>query len=413
MEVYQFPIIGKKIQYSDVVFPFLFLAFIFSFLKQRIKWAKTYLFIPIFFYLLIHIVSVFNSTDILRSFLEISGVIYLMAMTFVVINIVRSKEVVNKVLISWMFALGIVLVCALIGLAEVYIFKRHTSLFMLSYPAPARYQLMHRIIPRVISTLRSPNMLMSYLIVSTGLLTCFWASTQKKTTKLLIGVLLSLAFFITIFTTSRGVLGLLICIIIALSVFKKKKTLTMMIVRNLLSIVAAVLFVAFTILIIWSPSKIVISDSAIPGERNLSIDFHRTNKSYYYRYALAMVKDHPFIGVGSGNFNTSLTDYYYRDKNRDPYFKDFVTYDPHSTYLGLAAEIGLLGLLSFLGIIILFLKYMYDIYKNSREQYLSNLALGIFASTVGILVQGIAMDVQNLRHLWFILGLGIALKNLS
>jgi len=414
MEVHQFPYpFGKKIQYSDLFFLILFLAFIISYFKTRMEWVKTYLYIPICLYFLMHVFSMFNSTSVLKSLLEITGVIYLIAIFFLVNNLVNNRDILHKVLISWMLALGIVLICGLIGLAEVYIFQKESSLFMLSYPAPERHKLIHRMIPRVISTLRSPDMLMSYFVVSAGLLIGFFESTENKKIKTSIITLLGLLLFVALFTTSRGVLALLVCFFIATAVFKERKNLCLIMTRYLLIIMIAGFFSLFIILTIWAPSKIAVSDSAIAGERNLSIDFHRTNKFYYYKYALSMIKEHPFIGIGSGNFNKSLKEYYFKNPKRDPYFKDFITYDPHSTFFGLGAETGLIGLISFFGIILLFLKYMFDIYKNSEDRYMANIALGIMASVIGILVQAITMDVQNLRFLWFVLGLGIALKNIS
>lgn len=410
MEVHQFPTLGKKIQYSDLLFPILLASVIYLFIKKEIAYIKTSLYIPIGLYLFMHILSSFNSTDMVRTLLEIAGVFYLIAIFFMVVHLVSSRDILFRVLVAWIIALGLVILCGFIGLAEVYIFKKPSSFFMLSYPAPMRYQLMHRIIPRLISTLRSPDMLMSYLVISVGLLIGFWEMVKKKVFRIVLVILFVLSFFMAIFSAARGILAFLICIIIGMVVFKKP---FLNLGRYFIGFIAAILLFILTILTVWEPSKVTISDSITGGETNLSIDFHRTNKSYYYKYALWMVKDHPFIGVGSGNFNRCLAAYYYKDPKRDPNFKDFITYDPHSTYLGLAAETGLLGLMSFLSIIILFLKYMFHIFKNSNDKYLKNLALGIIAAIIGILIQGITMDVQNLRHLWFMLGIGISLKKLE
>ncbi|MEW6008510.1 MAG: O-antigen ligase family protein [Candidatus Omnitrophota bacterium] len=413
MLVPSLPIVDRKIQYSDLIFAVLFIPLSGLLIKKKIKVVKTLLYIPLGFYLLTHILSMLNSVDIIKSLLEISGVIYLSILFFVTIILVSNRDILRKILISWMFALGLVLICGIIGIVEVYIFKKESSVFMCQYITFDRYKLMHSLIPRVISTLRSPDMLISYLVLSLGPLIAFYRNTQIRAKKVIIFIFSGALFFVAAFTLSRGILALLICVAISFLSNRMKRSSSLIVVRFLLVNIAVVVFIIFAIFSLWEPSRLQISDYANTGEKNLSAVFHRPVKFYFYKYALLMIKDHPFVGVGSGNFNNNLRKYYYQDKQADPYFITYLDFDPHSTYLGLTAEIGIFGLIFFLSLVALFLRHMFLIYRSNNDCYIRNLAIGIIASVIGILIQGLAMDVQNLRHLWLVFGLGMSLTNLK
>ncbi|GAW93300.1 O-antigen ligase family protein [Calderihabitans maritimus] len=87
-----------------------------------------------------------------------------------------------------------------------------------------------------------------------------------------------------------------------------------------------------------------------------------------------MVKDHPFLGVGLGNFPRRFNEYV----RLIPAMEKRVGFnrDPHSTFLQVQAELGLIGFLLFLALLSSVLKQVVGI--NRKKDLLFSLALLIF-----------------------------------
>jgi len=70
-------------------------------------------------------------------------------------------------------------------------------------------------------------------------------------------------------------------------------------------------------------------------------------RGYHMRIGLAIVRDHPLIGVGYGNYG-----YFFRDEYQFQVPGSTVLYgsarSPHSSYVGIAADLGAIGLAAWL-----------------------------------------------------------------
>jgi putative inorganic carbon (hco3(-)) transporter len=84
-----------------------------------------------------------------------------------------------------------------------------------------------------------------------------------------------------------------------------------------------------------------------------------------WRAAWAMAKDHPIFGIGPGMFQ----DYYLKYQNRFviPYL-EWAVPQPHNLFLAFWLETGLLGLVGFIWLLIIFFK---KIYASARSNYLA------------------------------------------
>jgi tetratricopeptide (TPR) repeat protein len=119
-------------------------------------------------------------------------------------------------------------------------------------------------------------------------------------------------------------------------------------------------------------------------------------RKHWWQNTLEMVRDHPLLGTGVGSFNI----YYpaYRIRSTDialgmdsPLSTDSVLEHTHNEFLEIFSDLGILGVLIFLGILFAF-TYNYYVKWNPEKKYLF---AGNCCSLVGILIY--SLYSQNLR----------------
>jgi probable O-glycosylation ligase (exosortase A-associated) len=130
-----------------------------------------------------------------------------------------------------------------------------------------------------------------------------------------------------------------------------------------------------------------------------------------WKAGLAMFRDHPFVGVGLGNFPPSYERQY---ATGEISVKQWVC---HSIYIQALSELGLLGALPFL----LLLIFLFRLNSHTRKQLAAtspeghrtleySLASGLDLALVGYLASGAFVAVLYYPHLWILLGLSVGLS---
>ncbi len=141
-----------------------------------------------------------------------------------------------------------------------------------------------------------------------------------------------------------------------------------------------------------------------------------SGRSDEWRIAVHMFRDHPVLGVGLGNYPT--IEPRYSTQSIDLQFVKFVVQDQlvaHNTYLELAAELGIVGLCTFLSILGLTLMRAarslaaFEAERNELEFY----ARGLVAGVIGMLTAYVFFSAQYEKQLWLLLGLLAALPTLT
>lgn len=125
--------------------------------------------------------------------------------------------------------------------------------------------------------------------------------------------------------------------------------------------------------------------------------FEALETSYFLnkKIAIEIFPQHFLMGIGPGNFNAVVDDY----KARGLYPERFFSYDPHSAWLGALAENGIAGFAA----ILFFILAIY-LPLTKRNCYQDN--PGLFACFIILsffIIEGIATDIFNFRHLWIFL----------
>lgn len=133
--------------------------------------------------------------------------------------------------------------------------------------------------------------------------------------------------------------------------------------------------------------------------------------------AWRMFLDHPLAGVGAGNYTVHFESY--ADEvggmARD-YEEPDERHYPHSLYLEIAAETGLVGLVAFGGVIaagVVSLRRAREAFRRAGDERTAALVQGFAIALFGYLVSSLFLHGHYQRYLWLLLGFASALDALA
>ena len=223
---------------------------------------------------------------------------------------------------------------------------------------------------RVFSTLKNPNLLAGFLVtmMAIGASMGYKAATMKGR-----AILFSLVFMFgacLVLTYSRGAWLSLLAVIGVYGMLCNRKI--------------------FWLLILLPVAMLCGHDAIL--ERIMSItnptDTSSTLRMALWESTLAMIRDKPLLGIGWGSYWLVYPQYDFWLNN--PNVKIF---HAHNMYLNIAAEIGIPGLLTFLGIMYGHIRLALSVLREKTESWSSGLMLGIIAALGGILINGLTVYV--------------------
>jgi len=117
------------------------------------------------------------------------------------------------------------------------------------------------------------------------------------------------------------------------------------------------------------------------------------------RAAINMATVHPFFGIGTGNFNKALQVY----KQKGLFPKKLPNFDPHSTYLGVLVENGLFAEI----MLLIMFGFIFNEFVRQKNLLTDNFLLALFLIFLTFLIDGIATDILNFRHLWLFFAISL------
>jgi O-antigen ligase len=155
---------------------------------------------------------------------------------------------------------------------------------------------------------------------------------------------------------------------------------------------------------------VVLTILAVPYLRVRLFDKKTTNPIAWgdripmWEASIEMFKKNPLLGIGLG----TTGDFMYKVETNHPFQEGYGMHShSHNTYLEIFGEMGILGLLSFLWIFVLFFKAGYKSIKGNPDAYkisfmIMFLAVAISDITVSTMLVGITAP----SVFWFLFGLG-------
>lgn len=191
-----------------------------------------------------------------------------------------------------------------------------------SWVDPERFPLLRR---RMYSTLENPNLFGAYLLMIISILTAFTLRERAVKRRTVFAVILLSLLLCLALTYSRGAWVSLAAIVLGLTLFYDKRF--------------GLLFLLVPVVLAFYHGQVV--------ERFLSL-FSGEDTSVDLRFALwestmAMIEEHPFLGVGWGAYFLSYPDYNFFIQE-----EGVLIFHAHNMYLNMLAEVGIPGGMAFL-----------------------------------------------------------------
>lgn len=365
-------------------------------IQYQLKNNRTFIFI-VLAYLVFDLTSSVLSHRT-SALIESTGRFYLLGL-FAILNyyfgLYDKKTLITRLTYVLLFSSAAIIVLAVLGYVQA--FTRGWSDYIYVAKDYPYFGSMYRLIgPAIYPTMLISNL--SFIILFlTGVL-------KKAESKTWIKITLALLFICALLTLSKSI----VLLVLAVVIFALKKV-------GLLNKASLVLTtIIFTGVMVFFTHFIVLKKNS-PQVKSLKSTTFTSNRIFFQnnnyvvleanylavkRASINMVAMHPFWGIGTGNFNNELR--LYKDKGLFP--TKLPNFDPHSTYLGILVENGLFAeimLLVMLGLI--FTKF------NMQSNLLTdNFLLALFLIYLIFLIEGIATDIFNFRHLWFFFALALA-----
>ena len=257
---------------------------------------------------------------------------------------------------------------------------------------------------RLQGTALDPNELASLLVASAALSAAFAANMKGRPhLRLLAGIVTGLCVLGVFLTVSRGGLIALAASLLAAILFAGRwRPLAL----GATVLIAAAGFYYFAVLA--PPEATERLQLTSEGETAL-----REGRTTIWQVAERIVEAKPLTGVGAGNFQTSARQYLLQPGALGR--TDLIIATPkvvHNTYLGIAAELGLVGLSLFVALILFSVGSAIQAARHFTalgDRGGEALARGLTVALAGILVADFFISQEYSKQLWLLLGLGPAL----
>jgi putative inorganic carbon (HCO3(-)) transporter len=219
---------------------------------------------------------------------------------------------------------------------------------------------------RVFSTLQNPNLLAGYLVTIISLAIGFGCKAKSRRGQAVFLVLTVIFGVCLVLTYSRGAWISLLFVAGAYGLYYNRKVFWLMV-----PLVGILLFLhnGFyeRILSIANPT-----DSSAAMRMGL------------WQSTFAMIVEKPFLGIGWGAYWMVYPkyDFFLNDPNT-------TIYHAHNMYLNIAAEVGIPGLIAFMGVLYSHSKACLGVIRSKQNHWSVGLALGVLFALIGICVNGL------------------------
>lgn len=241
---------------------------------------------------------------------------------------------------------------------------------------------------RVYSTMENPNIYAGYLVVVIAMaLGVLLAVGQWRKKILYVMLILGLSSCLAL-TYSRGGWVSFLGMLAVLGIVRHTRFLWFLIIGPLLAV--------------WLNPTLL--------ERLVSIvnpvDSSSALRLALWESSLAMLLDHPVFGIGWGTYWLVYPAYDFFINNSET-----TIYHAHNMFLHIGAELGFLGLGSFIWLLTALVRLTVKLYRGCRRPEVCGVALGLFAAFVALVVNGITdyvlFNIQLSILLWALMGLTI------
>jgi putative inorganic carbon (HCO3(-)) transporter len=220
---------------------------------------------------------------------------------------------------------------------------------------------------KIAATMHNPNTYAAFLILIVFPVIMLTIYEKNKKIKILYGILSILIFINIVMTYSRNAqLGFLIGAVV-LSV--------------LYSLKLIIAFGGIGILTLFIPT-------VLDRVREIPNSSQNESRIKLWKTAIMMIKEHPILGVGNGNYISRYDEYINKYKGLS--YNAYTRYTTHNSYLKVWSELGIIGIVSFLGILITALLRVKKLFTITNDKFIKAFYMGVFASMIAFYFMNIS-----------------------
>lgn len=427
LQIFDFPIVGTKVQPPEIVFLLLFsfvsisafnrinkqgLGKSLNHIAQKIGQTDWKDILAICIYSLTVLTSTIYHNE-LKSWFEFLGLIYLILVFFIIrfyLSELTTSRVVKYVILSGLLAsiLGILgWSLAQFGIETPLALSKASYYPYMGYSGRAKAFTMN------------PNMLMSIVVVSFLFKFSAFIFTEKP--KLYDWLVLLTLGVGGILTFSKDLVILTICTIFILYLSKNKILFNPFVKTskylsktsfNVVSIGLLLVYLVGSHLTVFNKETI---NWEILKKKAFTLDspILETQNHYFVLTNYVVNKKsgtlagirNPLFGVGPGGHNEFVSEL----KKEGKYPEYFTNYDPHCTYTGAFGELGILGLIALLYLGFSILKKINGLLKIENHPQ-KIFVIGLASCFLYFSMEAITTDIMNFRHFWVLMGILFSLE---
>jgi len=390
------PLFPQEIKFKGVIFTDFILAFMIfvyiisivisrkgreNFINGIIDFFTEKLSIFIAILLIIMLASTIYAVDKKMALSESARLITYIFMYFIIKYEFNSKKQINILLRCYIF-ISFILCC--IGVVQ------HFTGFALAEKFIKTNAFGTGI--RIASTLYNPNAYGAYLILIIFpmiMLSIYEKNKNKKIVYIFLSIVLLANLLMTF--SRNALLGFLLGLLVLALIYSIKLIFALG---------------GFGVLIIFIPSVF----QRVKDVTSLSQNESRIK---LWKTAIMMIKEHPILGVGNGNYVTRYNEYIIKYKELK--YQEYKNYPAHNSYLKVQSELGIIGIISFLGIISITLFRIRKLYSTTTDKFHRPFYMGVMASMIAFLFMNLFDNLffvpKVTTYFWFLLATVEALLN--
>ena len=319
----------------------------------------------LFIFLIVTFLSLFFTVYFHATLTEFFKVLVYLALFYIVLNSVESEKDITIVLNS---ILSLSFVLSLFGILANIGFRLKLSSPFFDFLSRNGFTQAGR----VASTLQYSNTFAAFIIIPFFISFSYFI-TQKNLWKKILYLVLSLIFLIAfVLTESRGALVAFVIAILIYILFLKGKDKKFSLISFAI-LIGAILIVVLIKKDIFIPifrsfaDRIKVMFSFFQGKWEESLG----DRVIMVKDSFRILKDKPFLGTGDGTYQ-----YVYAEYRTIYFFSKF----PHSIFFQILDELGILGGVAFLYMIILLLKKGFQVFRVNYTP----ISVGLYAGLAGL-----------------------------
>jgi O-antigen ligase len=364
---------------TDVIFPLAFVCWIAALLigDDGFKWRTEFWALGVYFLALL--VSCIFSINPRLSFIKLAGAAYMIMLAAMASSMVTTRQRLRLSVVAWLAGAVIPLIAAFVGIVLFYFAPQSSLLPDLTYHYGA---VPVGNFPRISSTFVSASMFCNYLSV-----TFMFTVIAVKTGWIGKAVAAVIVFAIAVsaaFTVSIALGGVALAVGLWLLTTSPNKT-----IGRITSIVYGAIAIAFL--------------AIAPFSISLLPEIAASSRVLVWRDALNTLLADPLTGNGLGAPVANVM-----FQNSDGTMS--LLTDAHNTFLNVAAQAGILGLISIIAIVVVVLRKGFAKTEGSDFYILRGLAIAFVAAFV---YDGMIGSFEDARHLWVLIGLILAANRIA